>query len=660
MPSCTLPNMYKTPTLQDFQRSLDNNIHEAENLARLEKGRITSQLAARGLAQSGALISNITTRMDEIHQAAVEKAMRLVHEFVNHGALSPNELGAVAKKRLEHLGASLIGQIPSAGLSDNILRQQQQKYIAVFLQRVDGAVRDIEVGIISGSSVAVKDTDLQDILLRKFYANRVKGWAKVPVNSDATQEEKLKAYSICEQLSQKNLIEWRGLIGTTDGMGRITAQGVDYIERGVAVHVANTTVSKRRKSEKFEILDSPKQMEGDIAEAEGILGIACLYMDIDGFKALNTRFSESVVDRYIIPPFQKLLAAALGRLGFAYQEGGDEIVVVLPNATLGMATEFAEAFRRMLSEQVFTVNGTDDVLLKISVGIAYVGNGENREQLKEKANHALRQAKEAGRNKVCIYHHSDTAYAMHTTSPVANTGLLAIGPDIICVGDISRVTVDSWTLRIKQFIAGDEYKLVSFIDGFASAPPEDRYILSSALGDGRLLAATPSLSKENDGHHLLCPISPAFTRINAQQLGSGMAIHPETEDLYVSNGQIARVSGLEYLPQKIRSLLSMQRGESVFAHSFGMRFFEYFEEYKESPWLSRIMMLDVIRQAAIPYNDVTPLQCITRVHNIELLSEAPINNKLPIRVDFDVQGVGRWQYDLEIYMPTSELIAERA
>ena len=88
--------------------------------------------------------------------------------------------------------------------------------------------------------------------------------------------------------------------------------------------------------------------------------------------------------------------------------------------------------------------------------------------------------------------------------------------------------------------------------------------------------------------------------------------------------------------------------------------------YKDSPWLSLIMMLDVIRQAAIPYNDVimhrqyTPLRCITRIHNIILLSETLRNNRLPVHVDFDVQGVGRWQKDLEVYMPTSEQMAERA
>jgi len=56
----------------------------------------------------------------------------------------------------------------------------------------------------------------------------------------------------------------------------------------------------------------------------------------------------------------------------------------------------------------------------------------------------------------------------------------------------------------------------------------------------------------------------------------------------------------------------------------------------------------------------TPLRCVTRVHSFELLSETPKENRLPVRVDFDVQGLGCWQHDLSIYMPTKEQMEERA
>jgi len=182
-----------------------------------------------------------------------------------------------------------------------------------------------------------------------------------------------------------------------------------------------------------------------------------------------------------------------------------------------------------------------------------------------------------------------------------------------------------------------------------------------------MLSEAPSLTKQNDGYSLLCPVAPSFPRVDVKDIGSSFALHPETGDWYGDGkGNLARVSGLEYLPQKVQSLLSVQRGESVFNPTFGIRFFEYFEAFKGSPWVALLLKLDVIRQAAIPYTDstlkmqYTPLRCVTRVLGLELLAESSKDNRLPVRIDFDVQGVGRWQHDLSIYMPTKEQMAKRA
>jgi hypothetical protein len=244
-------------------------------------------------------------------------------------------------------------------------------------------------------------------------------------------------------------------------------------------------------------------------------------------------------------------------------------------------------------------------------------------------------------------------------------GLLAIGPDVVCMGDIENVSATSWTLRLKRFVIGDVHKLIAFIDEFAKTLAQDRYVLSNELGDGRVLSEAPSLTKQADGFALLCPIELGFPRVDVQNLGSTMAQHPVTNDIYVENGSIARVAGLAALPQIIRSALSMQRGESVFHPNAGMRFIEYFEEFKGSPWLSWLLTLDAVRQASIPFTDKfthrqsTPLPCVARVRSFELLSETPTDNRLPVRVNFEVQGLGPWERELSIYMPTKEQMLER-
>ena len=247
------------------------------------------------------------------------------------------------------------------------------------------------------------------------------------------------------------------------------------------------------------------------------------------------------------------------------------------------------------------------------------------------------------------------------------TGLLAVGPDVVCTGDLTHIEAGSWTLSLRHFLIGDVHGIISFIDGFAGEAPEDKYILSNELGDGRVLIAAPSLTKQADGYSLVCPVAPGASRVDAQNIGSGWAAHPETNDLYLDKkGSIARVAGLDYLPQRMREALSMQRGESPFSPTFGMRFFEYFEAYRGTPWLDLLFKLDVVRQASIPFKNGitgrmhTPLQCVTRVRNVELLADSPTKNRLPVRVDLDVQGIGPWTRELPIYVPTAEQMADRA
>lgn len=258
-------------------------------------------------------------------------------------------------------------------------------------------------------------------------------------------------------------------------------------------------------------------------------------------------------------------------------------------------------------------------------------------------------------------HEAACARAVRTGSSAdLATGLLAVGPDVVCTD------AGSCTLRLRHFLIGDMHRIISFIDGFAGEAPENRYILSNELGDGRVLIAAPSLMKQADGYSLLCPVAPGAPRVDAQKIGS-LAAHPETDDLYFDErGGIARVAGVDYLPQLVCQVLSMQRGESPFSPTFGMRFFEYFEAYRGTPWLDLLFKLDVVRQASIPFKDRptgrihTPLQCVTRVRNVDLLADMPTKNRLPVRVDFDVQGVGPWTRELSIYVPTAEQMAEGA
>ena len=143
-------------------------------------------------------------------------------------------------------------------------------------------------------------------------------------------------------------------------------------------------------------------------------------------------------------------------------------------------------------------------------------------------------------------------------------------------------------------------------------------------------------------------------------LGSQWALSPKTNDVFAENGRIARVSGLASLPQILKSNLSLRRGESPFNPDYGANFATYFDEFRDTPWLTRFLKLESARLASIPYyrsqtmrGPFTPFQCVERVWGIEILKDSPDGHWLPVRLDLEVGGVGRWQCDIDVHVNTA-------
>ena len=237
--------------------------------------------------------------------------------------------------------------------------------------------------------------------------------------------------------------------------------------------------------------------------------------------------------------------------------------------------------------------------------------------------------------------------------------LIALGPSLICAAEIGEVTNTSWTFRISQFIVGDVSGLVSFIDGFDNAPDHERYILCVELGDGRSLSAAPRIQNKDGALALTCDTKPRASRLNANSIGSMWAREAEIGDIFTDNsGSLARVAGLDALPQLLQSVLSLQQGESVFAPVAGSRFFDFLNRFGNRPVLPMLLTLDVIRQASVASDGRTPLICVDKVRSVTLPSRFASGDRLSLDVDLEIHGVGSWQRRLSIHVPTDDQMEE--
>lgn len=166
--------------------------------------------------------------------------------------------------------------------------------------------------------------------------------------------------------------------------------------------VAGTASEMQRVyDEKFGILWGPSAFVRSIEAARReswLLGTTtCVaYVDIDDFKGVNTRITETRVDREVLPPFMMRLEAHTSSRGYAFRYGGDEYVLVFPNADTATSLVLLEQLRKDIAERSF-----GGERLTVSIGFAVVPDDcpLTNSEILSRANTAKNAAKKGGKNR---------------------------------------------------------------------------------------------------------------------------------------------------------------------------------------------------------------------------------------------------------------------
>jgi len=124
---------------------------------------------------------------------------------------------------------------------------------------------------------------------------------------------------------------------------------------------------------------------------------AILMLDIDRFKGINDALGHAVGDEVLRHVTEVIRAAirvedALGRIG------GEEFLVVMPDATRELALAIGERVRANIAKSDFTLAKGLDVT--ISIGVATVRRNDRPAEVLERADRALYEAKRTGRNRL--------------------------------------------------------------------------------------------------------------------------------------------------------------------------------------------------------------------------------------------------------------------
>jgi diguanylate cyclase (GGDEF)-like protein len=129
--------------------------------------------------------------------------------------------------------------------------------------------------------------------------------------------------------------------------------------------------------------------------------------DIDYFKAVNDTYGHATGDAVL-----KNVAARMDNIvrgdDMVGRIGGEEFLIILPGSALETASSIAERVRESI--EIWPIKFQDHVIdITMSFGVAESVSDENLEQLINRADQALYEAKRSGRNRVSLSEFASSA-----------------------------------------------------------------------------------------------------------------------------------------------------------------------------------------------------------------------------------------------------------
>ncbi|WP_051901392.1 diguanylate cyclase [Methylotenera sp. L2L1] len=130
--------------------------------------------------------------------------------------------------------------------------------------------------------------------------------------------------------------------------------------------------------------------------------LSLLMLDIDFFKKVNDTYGHQVGD-IVLKSVANIAKSTLRDFDICGRLGGEEFAVLLPEANQDQAREVAERLRLAIANaQIALPTGGLPIHITISIGVSSVMSKEdNIDVLISKADKALYEAKNRGRNRVC-------------------------------------------------------------------------------------------------------------------------------------------------------------------------------------------------------------------------------------------------------------------
>jgi len=130
--------------------------------------------------------------------------------------------------------------------------------------------------------------------------------------------------------------------------------------------------------------------------------LCVLMIDIDKFKLINDSYGHDIGDD-VIKLLANTLTKSLRETDIVARLGGEEFVIILPETNIKSAEKKAEELRQIVEDLTYNIDSSKKREFTISIGVSdYNKLDTSFDSLLKKADKALYEAKERGRNRVVL------------------------------------------------------------------------------------------------------------------------------------------------------------------------------------------------------------------------------------------------------------------
>ncbi len=285
---------------------------------------------------------------------------------------------------------------------------KEQKGIDSFLQSLSGQLTQVE-----GHASSVTESNLTAITNRNLIKETIREHIETIKLTTANSEELLpiqqniniKLEEITEQLSEHFDSETQQQQLTEQKLMEMTQKLQEMEEESKSLRF-NLKLAHENALHDFLTGLPNRQAYDERIEQEYArwkryqTPLTLVVWDIDHFKKINDTFGHKAGDRTLILIAQ-LLRDNCRIPDFVARFGGEEFVMLLPNTTASQALILTEKLRQLVENTGFNSHG-NAINITLSCGISDFNGDDTREAVFERADQALYQAKEQGRNRCII------------------------------------------------------------------------------------------------------------------------------------------------------------------------------------------------------------------------------------------------------------------